>query len=433
MRLQLADLRKIPKLIWLGIGLNVAYLVGTIIFYGTVQTVEGQANDFYTFYLAGRFALEDPARVYDVTAYDHPFRYLPLTAYLFAGFTLLPPFPAFVLTQVLSFGCFLAVGYLMYKIDREAHENPETYEAVGMPRFIALYLGYAPHILNYFCGQSNAILVLLLVLGLYFYAREQRGAAGLCLGASILVKPVAVLVVPLLLDYGLLRAHPKRFLRDAVELLLGTGVVVVANLVLFVQVPGLLDGYVAINFSGSAQNIGTHSSSLTRVVQLVFFPEAPGASTALFWTFLAGFYGTVVVVRLKYLTTPRHGALCFALGCLVMLLVYYDTWDHHLLYAAPFLALASVNLDGESRLYPAYWGTYVLLALYFWTAAQLVGPNFITTLFLLAAFGLLVAMITRGDLAGGTGPTNAETLASPPPDDSKPLDENLKGRRDSRQ
>ncbi|GAB4311029.1 MAG: hypothetical protein Kow0069_11270 [Promethearchaeota archaeon] len=396
---------KEPKLVAYGATINLAYVIVCIVIYAFFVPIDELEPDFYTFYRSGQYFLESPELLYDPSAYVLPFRYLPLTAALFSALQLLPPLASYVAFQSATFACFLGVGKLVVACDREIKGNPSGYDPHGVERYVAFFFAYAPQALSYFCGQTNGFLSLLLVAGLYLHLKGRDGLAGACLGASVLLKPVAILVIPLLLDYDQLRKNWPRFFRQAIYLGAGTVVALAANLVLFWSNPVLLEGYEAINLRASVPGIGNHSSSLTRVLLNLFYSDRQEDGAWIFPLTLVAFYVVALAAKLKGGSSNRYAPFAFATGTLVMLLAYYDAWDHHLLFFAPFLALC-LDVPGvqqSKRAYSLAWKMFVALGLLIWTTAYLVvGVNFVTTMLEIITFVSLVTIVFSGSLDAGS-------------------------------
>ena len=97
------------KWIKLAITVNFFYLIGGIIYYYLCQsgfTAYG-GNDFNVFFRAGYLAINDIDKLYDSTQYTFPFRYLPLTAYIFSIFSFIPQF------ETLIYWIFMLINFLL--------------------------------------------------------------------------------------------------------------------------------------------------------------------------------------------------------------------------------------------------------------------------------------------------------------------------------
>jgi len=230
------------------------YFVFSIILFFTFLY---QKNDFIIFYESGKIFLSDIEHLYDQTYYLWDFRYFPLSALLFVPFSLINFGLAFVLFNLLNFFLNLVISLLIYKLVKIVMGPDHEKNDQRVILYISIYLMGVPHILNYIYGQLNLFITLFILLSLLIflcydsYIWEFIGS--FILGISIIVKPTSVFLIPflLLINFNLKSKKFKINFLKSVTRLIGVVLPVSFNFILFFLFPGMWEGFLETNFTGS--------------------------------------------------------------------------------------------------------------------------------------------------------------------------------------
>jgi hypothetical protein len=257
-----------------------------------------------------------------------------------------------------------------------------------------------PHVLNYIYGQINLYVTFFIVLSLYIFlkykALKWQFVASLILGISIIIKPTAFLLIPFLiiLNFSLEKKKFKvEFLRTLIRLI-GVMVPVLLNFIPFFLYPPLWEGFLETNFTGSNPVALNFSFSLTKLItNFCYFYNIPFNQLVLFLgviVFIGGFGFIIFIIRRFEKNEIIYG---YAFGIIIMLLTYFDSWDHHLLNLTPILIIIMFNLPRRSRITDPiklslfFFSFFDLAFVGIWYLIYPLFPyNFGATFFLLIAF-----------------------------------------------
>jgi hypothetical protein len=257
-----------------------------------------------------------------------------------------------------------------------------------------------PHVLNYIYGQINLYITLFIVLSLYIFLKYKdlkwQFVASLILGISIIIKPTAFLLIPFLIGINLNLEKKKikvEFFKSFVRL---TGVLipVLLNLLPFFLYPTLLEGFLETNFTGSNPVALNFSFSITKLItNFCYFFNIPFNQLILFLGIIAiiGGLGFIIFIIRRF---ENHSIIYgFAFGIIIMLLTYFDSWDHHLLNLTPILIIIIFNLPRQSKLTDPiklslfFFNFFDLAFVGIWYLIYPLFPyNFGSTFFLIIAF-----------------------------------------------
>ncbi|MFX1573895.1 MAG: glycosyltransferase 87 family protein [Promethearchaeota archaeon] len=317
-------------------------------------------NDFLVYYTVGKIFVTDINDLYNRANYLWPFRYLPLSAVIFIPFYLLGFDLGFIVFNIFNLVFNILISLILYKliilIRGDDHEKNEK----RVITYICIYFLSLPQIFNYILGQINLYIVFLILLSLFLYLKHEnikwQFIAGLILGITIIIKPITIFMTPflILLKYDFKR---KKFIFNFLHTISRLGGVILPislNLIIFLSHPSLLDGFIDINLVGEDTLYVNHSFSLTKIIQnLLFFIGIPETSllNLQILIFIAvlmiiGGLGFVIYIFRGQISDPLiYG---YTLGILIMLIAYFDSWDHHLLILTPFLILIIFNLPRNS-------------------------------------------------------------------------------------
>jgi len=403
----------------IAIGVNLFYLVLTFIFFYFFDSflMNINNNDYLSYHNAGSIVLEDLPNLYDSSLYLFPFRYFPLSAYFFTPFSLLGLKVGYFVFQIFNFFLNFINIYLIFKIVQiYKNLNPDidiNYELYDL-RFVysksenksilnqnAIYLIMLPQFMNYFLGQINIIVSFFILASLFYFLKggsRNDFLGGLLLGLGILIKPTLILIIPFLIPLQYIRER-KRFsfqLKQTIQRLSGPIIVIAISGLFFLIYPEMLADFIEVNLAGKytysiVSDLDINPSfSLTRIVIISF--ELVGLNFSNFIVFIVITF--LFLLPLYFLFTisknqPKKLINGFFIGILIMLIVYFDSWPHHLVILAPFLIIfILLNKDFEHLTFIKY--IHYLLAtlmLGFW------GIFFLTYKFVPFNIGGLVLLI----------------------------------------
>jgi len=183
------------------------------------------------------------------------------------------------------------------------------------------------------------------------------------------------------------------FLKSIIRVV-GVLLPVLSNFVLFVVFPKLWEGFLSTNFTGSNPVALNYSFSLTKLItnfcflfnipfnQLTILVASVGIIGGL------GFF--IFVLRRRDKNSILYG---YSIGILIMLLTYYDSWNHHLLNLTPLMIIVIFNLPRHSNLLnylkPSlfFFNFFDLIFVGIWFFTYPLFPfNFVGTFFLFLTF-----------------------------------------------
>jgi len=167
------------------------------------------------------------------------------------------------------------------------------------------------------------------------------------------------------------------------------------NFFIFALYPQLLDGFIAINFTGSEPIILNHSFSLSKlIVNFCLFYNIP-FNAILILLILLFFFGILGIIFYVFRRNSEHSIISgYGFGILIMLLVYFDSWPHHLLILTPILIILIFKLPRDSKITKKYLKPSLFFLSFFdlafmgiWFLTVEFFPfNFLSTIFLILIF-----------------------------------------------
>lgn len=377
-----------------------------------------QKNDFVIFYESGRVFLTDIENLYTQTNYLWDFRYFPLSALFFVPFTFLDFGLAFLFFNCINFILNFLICLLVYKIIKIVRCQDHEKDDKRIVLYLSFYLMGVPHILNYIYGQINLFITFFLLISLLIFLLYEKNSwqfiGSVILGISIILKPTSFLLIPFLLLVHLDLNNRKlkiNFLKSIIRLI-GVLLPVSLNFVLFAIFPKLWGGFLSTNFTGSNPIAMNFSFSVTKLItnfcylfnipfnQLTILVASVGIIGCL------GFF--IFVLRRRRQNSILYG---YSIGILVMLLTYYDSWNHHLLNLIPLMVIVIFSLPRNSNLLnyikPSlfFFNFFDLIFVGVWFLTYPIFPfNFVGTFFLFITFyGISKYLIVKKleDLKGG--------------------------------
>lgn len=313
-------------------------------------------NDFLVYHNVGRIFLQDIKNLYDPSNYLWPYRYFPLSAILFVPFSLLPFEVAFIMFNVFNLIINFFNCLFIYKIIGLISQGEKMIERRIF--YLSLYLMALPHAFNYTMGQTNPLVSLFLLSALYFFLKSNKFKwnllGGLLVGVSLNIKPITIFIIPFLISFSITSKNKFNIveLKRTFSRLMGAFLMILLNVPLFLAIPELLNGFLEINFVGTETLIVNNSFSITKLIINGLSMLNIESSLLLdlqiliFMTILVLIGGTgfiIFIIRKLERNSILYG---FILGIVIMLLVYFDSWDLHLVILIPLLLISIIYIEG---------------------------------------------------------------------------------------
>jgi hypothetical protein len=322
-------------------------------------------NDYLSFHYAGLNVLEDLPNLYNSSISPFPFRYLPLSAYFFVPFSILGVEIGFFIFQILNFCLNIFIIYLLYKIIqicknfqknsnfnyklntfRDIFDKTENESVLHQ---IAVFLIILPQFMNYFLGQINIPVTLFVLSSLYCFLKNKNKydlLGGFLIGFGIQLKPTLIFILPFLIYLRYSKENKKITfkIKKTLMRLMGSIILVMISGSYFLFFPQMLKDFVDVNLFGTYTYtiVGSlevnPSFSLTRVILIIFNLLNIDVNGFLIFIIISVLF--LVPIYIFSVTTSKQPITLidgYLAGILVMLIVYFDTWPHHLVVLAPFL------------------------------------------------------------------------------------------------
>ena len=385
-------MNRTQQFFFISILVNIFYLIITFIFFYGLESplMSKDNNDYLTFHNAGLLAINDISNLYNSSLYLFPFRYFPLSAYVFTPFSLLGLDIGYFIFQLFNFFLNFVNLYLIYRIIQlYKNLNNKANLEFNLVKFRDLYtdsknesllhqnaviLIMLPQFMNYFLGQINIIVLFFILLSLLFLLKEgykNDFLGGLFLGIGILIKPTLILVLPfiILLKYNKENKKFTLLFKKSIIRLSGSIILILISGLYFLFFPQMLEGFIDVNLGGKyTYNIEgdlniNPSFSLTRIVLISF--ELIGLEINGFLTFIIIILLIFIPIYILYiLNSAQTNNLLdgYLVGILVMFIVYFDTWPHHLVVLAPFLVFFII-IHKDFIFYKMFKYLYYLMAI----------------------------------------------------------------------
>ncbi len=346
---------------------NGFYLILTFIFFYFLDSplMSIDENDFLSFYHAGWNVLEDLPNLYDSSLSPFPFRYLPISAYFFTPFSILGLELGYFVFQIFNFSLNILIIYLMYRIIQiynNLSNDPNFYfklntfkdsfdktENASVLHQYAIFLIMLPQFMNYFLGQINLIVLFLILSSLIFFLKggiKNDLIGGFLIGLGLSIRPTLILILPFLIVLKYNR-ETKKFLfnlKTTVIRFLGPTVLLLISGIYFLIYPQMFTDFIDVNLTGeytytTEGGIEINPSfSLTRIV-LIFLDlirvDINGFLIFIIITLI--FLIPIYYFYIQHSDQPIKLIYGYLLGILVMLIVYFDSWPHHIVVLTPFL------------------------------------------------------------------------------------------------
>lgn len=322
-----------------------------------VLTVLREQNDFLIYFTAGKVFYTDIDDLYNQDYYLWDYRYLPLSAAFFVPFYLLGFNLGFIVFHCLNLLLNVFICVLIYKISYLVRGEDHEKDDYRVILYISLYLMGVPHMFNYILGQINLYTTFFVLMSLYIFLKHKEKKwqflGGLMIGISIVMKPTAVLLIPFLLIINLnFKSHQKVYIKISRSFVRLTGVIfpISMNLILFMFYPKLYFGFLATNFTGSNPLTINFSFSLTKIIlNICYMYNIPFNQLYILFGVMGILFGIGFLIFIFGNRNDEKLIIYgFTFGIMIMLLGYYDSWDHHFVNLTPLLVILIFCLPRES-------------------------------------------------------------------------------------
>ncbi len=318
-------------------------------------------NDFLVYYQAGGVFLNGIENLYNQNNYLWDFRYFPLSAAFFVPFFLLGFDLGFILFHFINLILNILICVLLYKIITLVKEEDHEKDDSRVILYISLYLMGLPHVFNYILGQINLYVTLLVIISLYIFIKyndlKWNIIGSLILGLSLIIKPTSIFMVPFLIVISFDRNYKKIKLDiiKSVSRLVFVIVPLMLNFILFYMFPKLWKDFLKTNFTGESLVEMNFSYSITRlIINFCYFYGIPFDQLIIFFSvaLTLSIIGGLIFIFGKF--GENQIIYGYLIAILVLLLSYFDTWDHHLLIITPILIIIIFNLPRHSEITKKY-------------------------------------------------------------------------------
>jgi len=390
-------------------GYFVLSLFLTLIFFRT-------KNDFRVYYDVGGAVLNNLADLY-TTSYNWPFRYLPIASLFFVPFHLMGFDLGFIVFNSLNLILNIVICVILYKIIILIRGNTHEEGENRVILYISIYLMSLPNFFNYILGQINLYVTLLILLSLYMYLQYKgmiwEFIASIFLGISIIIKPITIFMIPfiIIIHYSLSNRKFKFDISRSFVRLVGVILPISFNLIMFLMVPKLFDGFISANFTSAEPSQINHSFSITKLIINFFYFVGFTEEQVLTIQMPVFILIAIVLSSIGFISYVVRGNSNYSLifgysfGIIIMFLCYFDSWDHHLLNLIPLLVIILFNLPRKSELTKNFIKPSIIFLSFFDLAfmgiffvTQSFFPfNFASTIFLLFIFFVLVKYCIKNE------------------------------------
>ena len=375
-----------------------------------------EKNDFIIFYNAGDIFINDINNLYNQSNYLWDFRYFPLSALFFIPFSIMSFELAFVIFNLFNLLLNILISLIVYRIIILVRFKNHEKDNKRVIVYICVYLMGLPHILNYVYGQINSYITLFILISLYIFIKYQeikwQFIGSLFLGISILIKPTAIFLIPFLivLKFDWERKRFNFEFSTSIVRLIGVVLPVALNFILFFMYPTLWEGFLETNFTGSNPVALNFSYSISKlIINFCYFFNIPFNQILILIVnicIIGGLGFIIFILRRKDNNSIIYG---FALGIIIMLLAYYDSWNHHLLNLIPILIIILFNLPRNSiktkpiKTSLIYFSFFDLAFVGIWYLVYPLFPfNFEGTFFLLVCFYAFYKYLVKKEIPNPT-------------------------------
>lgn len=318
-------------------------------------------SDYYVYYKSAGLFIEDIQDLYNQSNYPDAYRYFPLSTVFYIPFYLMGFELGFILYVILNIFLSLFISVLLYKIIMkvrgEGHEEGDD----RIIFYLCLFFIGLPHLSNYLLGQNNLLVIFLILLSLYLYLKyaniKMEFIASLMIGISIIVKPITITIIPFLLfiEFDHDRKRFRFDFKKSVIRIIGSLIPLSLNLFYFLVYPTLWNDFLQVNFTGTNPVELNFSYSLTKLIINGFYVFGVPYSQLLILFIILLFFGGSGFIFYIFRKKIAHPIIFgYLYSVLITLIVYFDSWDHHLITLNPLLILMIFYLPRNSKITKNY-------------------------------------------------------------------------------
>jgi hypothetical protein len=305
----------------------------------------------------------------------------------------------------------ILISVILYKLIILFRSKDHEQDDKRVITYLCVYLMGLPHILNYVYGQINSYITLFILVSLYIFLRYEelkwQLLGSVVLGISIIIKPTTFFLIPFLIILKF-DTEKKKFNFDfstSAVRLIGVIFPVLLNFILFFMYPLLWQGFLDTNFTGSNPVALNFSFSISKlIINFCYFFNIPFNQLFILIGVICIIGGTGFIIYILRKTNSNSIIYGFAFGIVIMLLAYYDSWDHHLLNLIPILIIILFNLPRYSvsvrsiKLSLIFFSFFDLAFVGIWYLIYPLFPfNFGSTFFLLVTFYTVYKKLVNKD------------------------------------
>ena len=346
------------RIVKIAIFVHLFYAIFSIIF---MIFLLRDLSDYYVYYKSAGIFIEDIQDLYNQSNYPDAYRYFPLSTVFYIPFYLMGFELGFIFYVILNIFLSLLISVLLYKIIMkvrgEGHEEGEERVIV----YLCLFFIGLPHLSNYFLGQNNLLVIFLILLSLYLILKhaniKMEFIASLLIGISIIVKPITITIIPFLLFIEFDRDR-KRFSFDfkkSIIRIIGSLIPLSLNIFYFLVYPTLWNDFLQVNFTGTNPVELNFSYSLTKLIINGFYVFGVPYNQLLILFIILLFFGGSGFIFYIFRKKIAHPIIFgYLYSILITLIVYFDSWDHHLIALNPLLIVMIFYLPRNSKITKNY-------------------------------------------------------------------------------
>jgi hypothetical protein len=329
------------------------YVVFSIL---SVILVLKDLSDYNVYYQSAGVFIKNIQDLYNQSNYSYAYRYFPLSPVFYIPFYLMGFELGFILYTIFNSFLCIVISVLLYKIIMKIRGDGHEQGDERVIFYISLFFMGLPLFSNYILGQNNLLVTFMMILSLYLFMKsseiKMEFIASLVLGISIIIKPITITIIPFLIliefDYNHKRFNFKA--KKSIMRVIGALIPLSLNLIYFLLYPSLWDGFLQTNFTGTNPVDINFSFSLTKLIINTFDTLGVPYSQLLIIAItllLFGGSGFIFYIFRKKITPPILFGYIYSV--LITLIVYFDSWDHHLLTLTPLLIIILFYLPRKSE------------------------------------------------------------------------------------
>jgi uncharacterized membrane protein len=311
-------------------------------------------SDYADIYYASKLLFSPEwTKIYDLQFFfptfgsNVEFRYLPSILVLLYPLTLIDLNSSYLVFMSICCVLDVIVAYFVIKICQIV--VPE-YASSNIMKYLIIGFLICPLVfINFTDGQPESLAAFFLVISLYLMLTKRTLLGGVCLGISLIAKPMAIFIVVFLI---LLAKGIKNKFKIIIYVLLP----LLFDLAFFVLNPFMVYNFIQRVLFGASQSTRTanpNSISLTNLIYTAF-----GTSTVFTSIVIALFVMAISIYCLSRVKdASKRIALSYATGMLCFILAYENSWGHDLIPVFPLIIVVTAYLSTskQKKMTLVYW------------------------------------------------------------------------------